>query len=180
MRASGRRETEETSIEIELETDGAGRAAVETGIQMLDEILLQFAAGGGFDLEVRARGDLETGDHHTTEDVAITLGGLLRQAIGGGTGSAIVPSGGCLATAAVRFGRPGYRGEFSFRGAVSGGMCLENFGHWLRSLAYSGGFTLHVRADGGDDRSKIEAMSFALGRALKVASKDPAAIPFRP
>jgi len=121
---------------------------------------------------VKAKGDLATGDHHTTEDVGIVLGNVLAKLITEGTGSAIVPSGDCLALAAVSFGEPGYRGDFQLDAGVMGGMALENFGHFARAVAYNGRFTLHLRADGGDDRRKIEAMTAAFGRALRRATVD--------
>ena len=65
MKASRKRETKETSIDVTLETNGANNIKVETGIELLDEILKAFAKGSGFDLTVKASGDLETGDHHT-------------------------------------------------------------------------------------------------------------------
>ncbi len=172
MKASWSRETKETAIEVSLETDGSGKSEVETGVEMLDEILAALARGSGFDLAVKARGDLETGDHHTTEDVGIALGLTLTQVLKKGIGSSIVPSGECLAMAAVRFGEPGYRGDFDFQTRDAGGMSLENFGHFLRTLAYNARFTLAVRADGGSDRQKIEAVSTALGRALRKASRE--------
>ena len=118
-------------------------------------------------LTVNASGDLETGDHHTTEDTGIALGSTLSEVIKSGIGSSIVPSGQTLAMAAVRFGEPGYRGDFDFQGDVAGGMSLENFGHFLRALAYNGMFTLVIRADGGDDRSKIEAISTGSWKSSK-------------
>jgi imidazoleglycerol phosphate dehydratase HisB len=130
------------------------------------------AMGAAFDLTVKARGDLETGDHHTTEDTAITLGNAIAQEIKSGIGSCMVPSGQSLATAAVRFCEPGYRGNFALQSQILGGMSLENFGHFLRALAYNGRFNLFISAEGGDDRSKIEAMSTALGRAIKKAARD--------
>jgi len=172
MKASWKRETLETSIEVFLDTDGEGRAEVETGVELLNWILAAVAAGAGFDLKVVARGDLETGDHHTTEDAGITLGSALAQALRKGLGSAIVPSGECLALAAVRFGRPEYRGDFQFQALEMGGMSLENFGHMMRSLAYHANMTLHLWAEGGNDASKIEALSTALGRALRNALRD--------
>ncbi len=172
MLASKKRETKETSIDVILETEGSGIIEVDTRIELLDEILSTFGRGALFDLAVVARGDLETGDHHTTEDTGITLGGAIAQAIKKGIGSSIVPSGHALATAAVRFGEPGYRGDFDLQSENVAGMSLENFGHFLRALAYSGGFTLVIRAEGGDDRCKIEAMSTALGRAIKKAARD--------
>jgi len=170
MLASRKRETRETCIEVILETEGAGVIEVDTGIELMDEILRALGRGALFDLTVKARGDLETGDHHTTEDTGIALGGALSQVIKSGIGSSIVPSGQAMATAAVRFGEPGYRGDFDLQSGNLAGMSLENFGHFLRALAYNGGFTLVIRAEGGDDRNRIEAMSLALGRAIKKAS----------
>ena len=170
MLASRKRETRETCIEVILETEGSGVIEVDTGIELLDEILRALGLGALFDLTVKARGDLETGDHHTTEDIGIALGGALAQVIKSGIGSSIVPSGQAMATAAVRFGEPGYRGDFDLQSGNLAGMSLENFSHFLRALAYNGGFTLVIRAEGGDDRSRIEAMSLALGRAIKKAN----------
>ncbi|MDD1739747.1 MAG: imidazoleglycerol-phosphate dehydratase [Methanothrix sp.] len=124
------------------------------------------------DIRVKARGDLETGDHHTVEDTAITLGSALSQEIVKGIGSSSVPSGQSLARAAVRFGEVGYQGSFHLEHQTIAGMSLDNFGHFLRALAYNGGFNLFISAEGGDDRSQIEAMSMALGRAIKKAFFD--------
>ncbi len=170
MLASRKRETRETSIDVILETDGVGTVDVDTGIELLDEILRALGQSALFDLTVKARGDLETGDHHTTEDIGIALGGALAQVVKSGTGSSIVPSGQAMAIAAVRFGEPGYRGDFDLLSENIAGMSLENFGHFLRALAYNGGFSLVIRAEGGDDRSRIEAISLALGRAIKKAA----------
>jgi len=172
MAASRKRETRETSIEVSLEIEGAGIIQIDTGIEFLDEILSAMARGAGVDLTVTARGDLETGDHHTTEDTAITLGSTLAQEIKSGIGSSMVPCGQALAIAAVHFGEPGYRGDFALQSQDLGSMCLENFSHFLRALAYNGRFNLFISAEGGDDRSKIEAMSTALGRAIKKAARD--------
>ena len=172
MKASRKRETKETRIDVALDTNGANIIKVKTGIELLDEILKAFAKGSGFELTVNAIGDLETGDHHTTEDTGITLGSALSEVIKSGIGSSVVPSGQTLAMAAVRFGEPGYRGDFEFQGDVVGGMSLENFGHFLRALAYNGMFTLAIRADGGNDRSKIEAISTAVGRAVQKAARE--------
>ena len=172
MSASIKRETRETSIEVFLKTEGASIIQVDTGIELLDEILSAMGRGAEFDLTVKARGDLETGDHHTTEDVAITLGSAMAQLIKSGIGSSMVPSGQSVATAAVRFGEPGYQGNFDLQSHTVAGMCLENFSHFLRALAYNGRFNLAIRAEGGDELSRIEAMSTALGRAIKKAARD--------
>ncbi len=167
MKASWKRETKETRVEVTLDLEGSGVREINTGIELLDFMLSNFALAGIFDLDVRAKGDLETGDHHTTEDVGITLGTVLAKLITKGTGSSVVPEGECLALVAVRFGEPGYKGDFDFQAEELGGMSLENFGHFLRALAYNGGFTLHMKAEGDDDRHKVSAMAIALGRAIR-------------
>lgn len=172
MLAQKKRETKETGIDVTVETEGSGASRIETGIVLLDEILSAFASGSKFDLTVSARGDLQTGDHHTTEDVGITLGSAIGQVIKSGMGSASVPCGLALARAAVRFGEPGFRSDFTFRARELGGVSLENFGHFLRSISYAANFTLAIQADGGDDKSKMLAMSLALGRAVARAKRD--------
>lgn len=172
MKASLKRETGETRIEVALDLDGLGRCEADTGVPLLDEFLETLAGAAKLDLVVRAEGDLETGEHHTVEDVAITLGSALAQTGLKGMGSSSVPAGECLSISAVRFGEPGYVGSFAFQAQEMGGMSLENLGHFLRSLAYNGRLTLHLRAEGGDDRRKIEALALALGRALRRAVRD--------
>lgn len=172
MSASRKRKTKETRIEVFLEVMGQGTAQADTGIELLNEILSALARGGVLDIRVKARGDLETGDHHTVEDTAITLGSALSQEIVKGIGSSSVPSGQSLARAAVRFGEVGYQGSFHLEHQTIAGMSLDNFGHFLRALAYNGGFNLFISAEGGNDRSQIEAMSMALGRAIKKAAMD--------
>jgi imidazoleglycerol-phosphate dehydratase len=172
MKVSFKRDTKETRIEVSLSSVGRGTATADTGIELLDEILCLLCSSSGFDLELKARGDLETGDHHTTEDIGIVLGSALAKLTKAGTGSSIVPSGSCLAVAAVAFGEPWFRGDFQFQGKELGGMALENFGHFMRTLAYNGNFTLHLSAQGGEDRRKVEAMAIALGGALRKSLLD--------
>lgn len=172
MKSSFTRDTRETKISVTLNVDGSGSNEIATGIELLDEILVLLAETSGFDLTVKAKGDLATGDHHTTEDVGIALGSVLGKLIGKGIGSSLVPSGECLAAAAIRFGEPGYVGDFKFGAHEMGGMALENFGHFARSVAYNGHFTLHLSAKGGNDHHKIDALTIALGRALRRAAVD--------
>ncbi|MCR3882900.1 imidazoleglycerol-phosphate dehydratase [Methanotrichaceae archaeon M04Ac] len=172
MRASFRRTTAETEVEVSLDLEGSGRSEVETGVPLLDEMLEILAQGSGFDLEVRARGDLPTGDHHTIEDVAIALGRAFAEVADAGIGSSFVPSGEALAFAAVRFGPLGYRDEVEFLAGSLEGMELGNYGHFMRTLAYNGEFALHLRATGGDDWEKVEALTLSVARALKRAVAD--------
>ncbi|MGC9514688.1 imidazoleglycerol-phosphate dehydratase [Methanocrinis sp.] len=172
MRASFRRDTAETGIEVSLDLEGSGSSDVHTGVPLLDEILKILAQASGFDIEVRARGDLETGDHHTVEDVAIAFGQALAKLASEGIGSSSVPSGEALAFAAVRFGSPGYGDDFRFQATSLEGMQLENLSHFMRTMAYNGRSTLHLRASGGDDWQKVEALALSLGRALRRAVED--------
>jgi imidazoleglycerol phosphate dehydratase HisB len=172
MRASFRRDTAETDVEVSLDLEGSGRSEVETGVPLLDEIIKILAQSSGFDIEVRAKGDLATGDHHTVEDVAIALGSVLAKLVEAGIGSSTVPSGEALAFVAVRFGAPGYRDDVKFQGTYLEGVQLENLGHFMRTMAYNGRFTLHMGASGGDDWQKVEALTLSLGRALRWAVED--------
>lgn len=172
MRASFRRDTAETEIGVSLNLEGSGSSDVNTGVPLLDEILKILAQASGFDIEVRAEGDLQTGDHHTVEDVAIAFGQVLAKLVGGGIGSSSVPSGEALAFAAIRFGAPGYRDDIKFQATSLDGMGLENLGHFMRTLAYNGRFTLHLDASGGDDWQKVEALTTSLGRAMRRAIRD--------
>jgi len=172
MKSSFKRDTKETKISVALDIDGSGSNEVATGIELLDEILVVLAEASGFDLTVKAKGDLATGDHHTAEDVGIAFGSVLGKLIQKGIGSSLVPSGECLATVAIRFGEPGYLNDFELEAHEMGGMALENFGHFARTVAYNGRLTLHLSAKGGSDRQKIDALTVALGRALRRAAVD--------
>ncbi len=172
MRASFSRDTAETEVEVSLDFEGSGSSNVDTGVPLLDEILTILAQASGFDIEVLATGDLPTGDHHTVEDVAIAFGQVLAKLAEVGIGSSVAPSGEALAFAAVRFGAPGYRDDVRFLGTSLEGMQLENLGHFMRTLAYNGRFTLHAGASGGDDWQRVEALSLSLGRALRRAVWD--------
>lgn len=172
MLSSLKRETLETSITVKLDIEGKGEVQADTGIQLLDEILRALGEASGFDLAVKALGDLQTGDHHTTEDVGIAFGSLLARLIQKGIGSCVIPMGECLAVAAISFGEPGYFGDFNLGAREVGGMALENFGHFARSVAYNGRFTLHLSAKGGNDHQKVMAMMTAMGGALKRATQD--------
>jgi len=112
------RETSETFVSVEVNLDGQGRYAIQTGEAMLDHLLAQLARHGLLDITLTARGDSLPDAHHLAEDVAIVLGRALRQAIGDGTGirrmgSAIVPLDDALAQVAVDAGGRGYAESWS-------------------------------------------------------------------
>jgi histidinol-phosphate aminotransferase/imidazoleglycerol-phosphate dehydratase/histidinol-phosphatase len=170
------RATAETALRVRLGLDGAGRVRVATGAGLYDHLLEQLAFHGGLDLLVDGSGDWETGDHHTAEDTAITVGEALDRALGDRRGiarygSAVVPMDDAIARAAVDLG--GRRGaEISL--AQDPGLAR----HTLESLAGAARMTLHVEATGRDAHHVAEAACKAVGRALREAvRRDGAELP---
>ena len=171
------RETAETEIEVVLDVDGDGDATVETGIGFFDHMLTAVATHGLFDLAVRCDGDLEVDDHHTVEDVAITLGTAFEEALG--EKRAIrrfadrrVPLDEAVAEVVVDVsGRPyvAFDGEFSQ--ASVGGMTSHMARHFLRSLATNAGLTVHAGVSGDNAHHEIEALFKCLARALDDATR---------
>lgn len=172
------RQTKETEVEIGLTLDGRGRYQGATGLGFLDHMLAQFALHGLFDLEVRARGDLEVDEHHTVEDVAIALGQALDRALGERRGivrigHACAPMDEALALVVVDLsGRPYAVIEIGFSSPRLGGMDSDLIIHFLETLAVHGRMSLHARLlYGRNDHHKAEALFKALGRALEVATR---------
>jgi imidazoleglycerol-phosphate dehydratase len=176
--ATIRRETGETQIEVRLNLDGRGRAEVSTGVGFLDHMLSALARHARFDLTIQATGDLHVDEHHTVEDVAISLGRALGEALGdrGGImrmGHAIVPMDEALALVAVDIGG---RGRCDFDGAFDtprvGTMATSLVGHFFESLALESRMNLHARLlAGADDHHRAEALFKALARALHQATR---------
>ena len=177
-RASIKRHTSETRIELSLELDGSGVSDVATGIGMLDHMLTLFAHHGLFDLSVRCDGDLEIDEHHSAEDVMICLGQALAQALGDKAGlvrtaHSYVPMDETLARVAVDLsGRPYavFRGEFT--GPRVGALGTDLVPHLLESLAFHAGMNLHAEIlYGHNDHHRVEAVFKALARALDQATR---------
>ena len=169
------RRTRETDVKVTLDLDGGGTAAIETGVGFYDHLLSSFGHHGLFDLEVRARGDLEVDEHHTVEGVALVLGAAFAEALGdrGGIvrfGDASVPMDESLATAVVDVGgRPYAVVELPFRGERVGELPLQLVEHAIEAFARTAGATIHVRGTGRNDHHLAEAAFKALGRALRAA-----------
>ena len=176
--ATVRRETGETQIEVTVNLDGRGQAETDTGVGFLDHMLAALTRHARFDLTVQATGDLHVDEHHTVEDVGITLGAALGQALGdrGGItrmGHAIVPMDEALALVAVDIGGRGY---FVFEGEFDspriGGMATSLVPHFFESLAIEARMNLHARLLAGrDDHHRAEALFKALARALHQATR---------
>ncbi len=175
-RALRTRTTRETSIRIELVLDGTGQANVHTGVGFYDHLLSSLAHHALFDLSVEATGDLEVDEHHTVEDVALTLGEALSEALGDRAGltrfgDASVPMDEALATAVVDLsGRPYAVLDLAFRGERIGELSTQLVEHALEAFARTAGATLHLRASGRNDHHVAEAAFKALARALRAAA----------
>lgn len=172
------RETNETTISVELDLDGRGEAKIETGIGMLDHLLSQVARHGLLDITLQAAGDLSTDEHHTVEDVGLALGRALDDALGTREGivrmaDATVPLDEALATVAVDLNGRGYAVvEATWTGERMGELPTDIVSHLLWSLASEGKLTLHARVLAGvNDHHKAEALFKALGRALGGATR---------
>ncbi|MGB9184948.1 MAG: imidazoleglycerol-phosphate dehydratase HisB [Solirubrobacteraceae bacterium] len=170
------RKTGETEIELSLELDGQGRGERATGVGFFDHMLDLLARHGRMDLELRASGDLETGAHHTVEDVGICLGQALDRALGDRAGitrygQATVPMDESRASCAIDISG---RGLCAFTAVLPPG-AIGNFDHELseeffRALAANAKLTLHVTVEAGSNaHHMIEAAFKAVARALRTA-----------
>ena len=175
-RAEVVRRTTETDITLKLDLDGHGVADVVTGIGFLDHMLALFAHHGGFDLTVRAGGDLHVDGHHTVEDIGLALGQALREAVGDKRGirrygSFLLPMDEALAMVALDLsGRPYFAHDLQLAGVRIGEFDADLTPHFFRSLATQSGMTLHVRLLAGSDAHHIvEAVFKAFARALSQA-----------
>ncbi len=170
------RTTKETDITASLVLEGNGKADVSTGIGFFDHMLELFAFHSGFDLDIKAVGDLQVCDHHTIEDCGIVLGTLMKQCLGerrGITryGSFRMPMDETLAVVDLDIsGRPYLVFHCDFRREQIGAMSTEMVQEFLRAFAFAAGITLHVNVlYGENDHHKAEAIFKALARALKQA-----------
>jgi imidazoleglycerol-phosphate dehydratase len=171
------RETAETDIEVTLDIDGDGDSTIDTGIGFFDHMLDSFATHGLFDLTVQCDGDLDIDDHHTVEDVAITLGDAFEEALGEKRGivrfaDRKVPLDEAVAGVVVDIsGRPYYEFDGEFSQATVGGMTSHMAKHFGRSLAMNAGLTLHCGVEGENAHHEIEALFKGLARALDDATR---------
>jgi imidazoleglycerol-phosphate dehydratase len=179
--ASVERSTKETQIRLSLTLDGSGRSSIATGAGFLDHMLDLLARHARFDVDIQASGDLETGAHHTTEDVGIVLGQALDRALADRRGitrygEATVPMDESLATCAIDVsGRPFCAWSADLPPGSIAGWDTELAEEFFRAVANSARLTVHVRVlEGTNAHHMIEASFKAFARALRQAvSIDP-------
>jgi imidazoleglycerol-phosphate dehydratase len=172
-----RRSTKETEIDCTFNLDGSGKAVLETGIPFFDHLLRSFILHGNFDLRMKAKGDLSTGDHHLVEDTGIVIGETISTALGDKKGiarfgDAILPMDEALATVAIDVsGRPYLSFQAEFEESKIGRLTLKNIPHFFDSLAKKAGICIHVKVEGKDDHHKMEAIFKAFGVSLCKATR---------
>lgn len=170
------RNTNETKIAVTVDLDGEGTAQIATGIGFFDHMLELLARHGKLNLTVRADGDLKVDAHHTVEDVGITLGQAVKEALGNKWsitryGSCMLPMDETLAMAALDVsGRPFIVFDADLTAGRLGEYEVETTEEFFRAFAFAAGLTLHLRIlYGRNAHHQIEALFKACGRALRQA-----------
>lgn len=175
-RSHQRRETKETTVEVHLDLDGTGTTTAETGIPFLDHMLDQLGRHGGFDLTVRAHGDLDVDTHHTVEDIGIVLGGAFAEALGDKAGvrrfaSGRFPLDEALVDVALDLsGRPFLVYDIDPVAEWIGTFDPQLAEEFWRAFAFAAGVTLHMHTvSGRNGHHVIEASFKGVARCLRDA-----------
>lgn len=168
------RTTNETSVSVSVDLDNSGTGGISTGLSFLDHMLMQIVHHGGIMLTINASGDLEVDEHHTMEDVAITLGQALSKALGDKRGieryGFALPMDESEAIVLLDFGgRIDFKWEVTFYGERVGDVPTQMFCHFFQSLCSAMNCNLHISARGENDHHIAEAIFKAFARALKAA-----------
>ena len=174
--ATVERNTLETQITVSVNLDGSGKTEFDTGVPFLEHMLDQIARHGLIDLAIRASGDLHIDDHHTVEDIGITLGQAVAAAVGDKKGiyrygHAYVPLDEALSRVVVDFsGRPGLEYNIPFTRAAVGGFDVDLFLEFFQGFVNHAQVTLHIDNLRGDNsHHQAETVFKAFGRALRMA-----------
>ena len=175
------RNTLETRITVSVNLDGTGESKFNTGVPFLEHMMDQLARHGLIDLDIKADGDLHIDDHHTVEDIGITLGLAVAEAVGDKKGilrygHAYVPLDEALSRVVIDFsGRPGVEFHVPYTRASVGGFDVDLFMEFFQGFVNHAKVTLHVDNLRGDNtHHQIETVFKAFGRALRMAlSADP-------
>ncbi len=170
------RDTLETQIVVELNLDGSGKAELDTGVPFLDHMLDQVARHGLIDMTVKATGDYHIDDHHTVEDVGITLGQALAKAAGDKKGiyrygHAYVPLDEALSRVVIDLsGRPGLIMNCNFTRSRVGNFDVDLFSEFFHGFVNHARVTLHLdNLRGSNTHHQAETLFKAFGRALRMA-----------
>jgi imidazoleglycerol-phosphate dehydratase len=170
------RRTKETTIRLSIVLEGQGRYRVRTGIRFLDHMLELFARHGGFDLQIDASGDLDVDQHHTVEDLGITLGEAVRKAVGdkrgiNRAGYYVMPMDETLAVAAIDLsGRSHTVVDLKGAAARVGDLQTELVHDFFEGFSGGARANVHVKVMyGRSSHHKVEAVFKAFARALRVA-----------
>jgi imidazoleglycerol-phosphate dehydratase len=180
--------TNETDITVSIDLDGQGRGQFATGVPFLEHMLDQIARHGLFDITVECKGDIEIDDHHSVEDIGITLGQAFAEALGDRTGirrygHAYVPLDESLSRVVIDFsGRPGLHLQVDFLRDRVGTFDVDLASEFFQGFANHAKATLHAdNLRGHNDHHKLETLFKAFGRALRNAveidPRAPSAIP---
>jgi imidazoleglycerol-phosphate dehydratase len=174
--ATVQRDTKETQIRVSVNLDGTGVSRLETGIGFFDHMLDQIARHGLIDLDIHAAGDLHIDGHHTVEDVGITLGQAVAQAVGDKKGltrygHAYVPLDEALSRVVVDFsGRPGLHMDVDFKAGMIGAFDTQLTFEFFQSFSNHAGVSLHIdNLKGHNAHHQAETIFKAFGRALRMA-----------
>ena len=170
------RNTLETQITVEINLDGTGKASFDTGVPFLEHMMDQIARHGLVDLNIVAKGDLHIDDHHTVEDIGITLGQAFKQALGDKKGirrygHAYVPLDEALSRVVIDLsGRPGLSMDVPYTRASVGGFDVDLFEEFFHGFVNHSMVTLHIdNLRGVNTHHQIETVFKAFGRALRMA-----------
>ena len=173
--ATVQRDTKETQIRVSVNLDGTGVASLDTGIGFFDHMLDQIARHGLIDLEIHAVGDLHIDGHHTVEDVGITLGQAVAQAVGDKKGltrygHAYVPLDEALSRVVIDFsGRPGLHMDVDFKAGMIGAFDTQLTYEFFQGFSNHAGVSLHIdNLKGHNAHHQAETIFKAFGRALRM------------
>lgn len=170
------RNTKETQITVDINLDGNGQNKIDTGIGFFDHMLEQISKHAQIDFEITVKGDLEIDEHHTIEDVALTIGQAFREALGNKKSiqryGFLLPMDDCLAQVAIDFGgRPWLVWDATFNRESIGKMPTEMFMHFFKSFSDAARCNLNIKADGDNEHHKIESIFKAFAKAINMAIK---------
>lgn len=175
-KASIKRDTLETQIAVSVDLDGTGKARFDTGVPFLEHMMDQIARHGMIDLEVSCRGDTHIDDHHTVEDIGISIGQAVSQALGSKKGirrygHAYVPLDEALSRVVIDFsGRAGLVMQIPFTQKRIGTFDTELFWEFFQGFVNHAQVTLHIDClRGHNAHHQIETVFKAFGRALRMA-----------